>query len=196
MGREKNLRNLYFKPHYKRFVPVDKEIQGNINLLHEEIEAIYLMDILEMYQEEAAKSMNVSRPTFTSIIKNARQKIALALVNGFQLSILEEKLNGYIIAIPQNEIDSFEETSLQAQFIVIYTINDNTIIDIKILDNPIKIVGTKPAIELPKVFLTYKVNIFIASKIGEGLKNSLSSKGIYPIEKQISSTEEILKEIQ
>ena len=51
------------------------------------------------------------------------------------------------------------------------------------IENPVYSDSKKPAIILPKVFIQYNVNIFISSKIGEGLKNSLISKGIKPIEK-------------
>ncbi|MEZ4694255.1 MAG: hypothetical protein R2837_09765 [Aliarcobacter sp.] len=35
------------------------------------------------------------------------------------------------------------------------------------------------------MFIENKVNIFVSSKIGEGLKNSLLAKGIQVIEKEI-----------
>ena len=43
MARNKSKRDLKFKPKFKSFVPIDKDAQ-TITLLHEEIEAIYLMD--------------------------------------------------------------------------------------------------------------------------------------------------------
>lgn len=48
----------------------------------EEVEAIRLSDFLEMEQDTAAESMNVSRGTFQRIINTARKKIADALVHG------------------------------------------------------------------------------------------------------------------
>ena len=46
------------------------------------MEALYLMDLLGLYQEAAAEKMEVSRPTFARIIKSARHKVALALAWG------------------------------------------------------------------------------------------------------------------
>lgn len=48
----------------------------------EEVEAIRLSDYLEMEQDSAAESMNVSRGTFQRIINAARKKTADALVHG------------------------------------------------------------------------------------------------------------------
>ena len=55
---------------------------GSIVLLLEEYEAIRLLDYQLMHQEEAALSMNVSRPTLTRIYDQARQKVAKAFVEG------------------------------------------------------------------------------------------------------------------
>ena len=72
----------YFKP---RGIPVS-ELQ-EICLALDELEAIRLADINGMYQEEAAKMMNVSRQTFGNIIESAHKKIADAIVNGKALKI-------------------------------------------------------------------------------------------------------------
>jgi predicted DNA-binding protein (UPF0251 family) len=48
----------------------------------EEVESLRLSDYLEMDQDSAAESMNVSRGTFQRIINAARKKTAEALVNG------------------------------------------------------------------------------------------------------------------
>lgn len=51
-------------------------------LLFEEYEAIRLLDYRKMTQEEAAKHMDISRPTLTRIYEVARQKVAEAFVEG------------------------------------------------------------------------------------------------------------------
>ena len=72
----------YFKP---RGVPVDA--LEEINLTMDEFEAVRLADLKEMYQEDAAKKMNVSRQTFGNIVTSAHKKIADALVNSKSLKI-------------------------------------------------------------------------------------------------------------
>jgi hypothetical protein len=149
-------------------------------LLHEEIEAIYMMDVLGLYQEDAAKSMEISRPTFTRILKNARQKLATALVGGYEINI-EDSKDDLVIAFCSSDKQKFENIDLLQQFILFFRVKDNSTELIKVIDNHVNKDRLKPAIVLPKVLLDNRVNIFISSKIGEGLKNSLISKGIKPI---------------
>ena len=53
----------------------------------DELEAIKLADLEQLYQEEAAARMGVSRPTFGRIVASARRKAAEALVTGKALRI-------------------------------------------------------------------------------------------------------------
>jgi uncharacterized protein len=89
MPRPKCRRNIcgmpdknYFKP---RGIPaVDLE---EIILTLDEFEAIRLADYEQLYQEEAAGKMNISRQTFGRIIEAAHKKIADVLLNGKALKI-------------------------------------------------------------------------------------------------------------
>lgn len=54
----------------------------SIDLLYEEFEALRLADYEDLTQEEAAKKMNISRPTFTRLYAKARKNIAKAFVEG------------------------------------------------------------------------------------------------------------------
>ncbi len=72
----------YFKP---RGIPtVDLE---EVNLTLDEFEAIRLADYEQLYQEEAAARMNISRQTFGRIVEEAHKKIADVLLNGKALKI-------------------------------------------------------------------------------------------------------------
>jgi len=53
----------------------------------DELEAIRLADLEELYQDEAALRMGVSRQTFGNIVRSAHNKIADALVNAKALKI-------------------------------------------------------------------------------------------------------------
>ena len=72
----------YFKP---RGIPLDALEEVNLTL--DELEAIRLADLSELYQEDAAKKMNISRQTFGNIINSAHKKIADALLNAKALKI-------------------------------------------------------------------------------------------------------------
>ena len=58
-----------------------------ITLGLDEMEAIRLADLLGLYQEDAAKQMNVSRQTFGRIIDAAHKKVAEVLTQGKVLCI-------------------------------------------------------------------------------------------------------------
>lgn len=72
----------YYKP---RGIPLSTLQQ--VHLTVDELEAIRLADLEGMYQEQAAKKMNISRQTFGRIIESAHKKIADALSNGKALLI-------------------------------------------------------------------------------------------------------------
>lgn len=57
-----------------------KRLEGVIVTL-DEFEAVRLADLQGMRQEDAAKRLGVSRPTFSRIVEAGRKKIADAIVN-------------------------------------------------------------------------------------------------------------------
>ena len=191
MGRDKNKRNLIYKPVFKEFIPENKQFTGVTVLLDEEMEAIYLMDVLNLYQEEAAISMEVSRPTFTRILKNARQKLTRALVYGNKISIQDDNL-GYIVALCSSSLENFESILVTDKYVLIYKIQNNEIILLDGFENEVFSKKLKPAIVLPQILMKYKVNIFLSTRIGEGLKNSLFAKGIQAIEKRVDKKEDLI----
>jgi len=101
-GRPKLLRQVgleleadYFKP-----AGVPMSSLESIELDIEEAEAIRLMDLKGLSQEEAAEEMGISRGTLWRELQEARRKIADALINGKAIQIkgghyeLKEKMVG------------------------------------------------------------------------------------------------------
>ncbi len=89
MARPRNCRRVgslpestYFKP---RGIPLT--MLEEVVLTVDEFEAIRLADLEGLYQDQAAKKMNVSRQTFGRIIESAHRKVAEALVKGKALKI-------------------------------------------------------------------------------------------------------------
>jgi len=58
----------------------------------DELEAIRLADLEGLYQEAAAREMNVSRQTFGNILASARHKVGDMLINGKKLTITGGKI--------------------------------------------------------------------------------------------------------
>ncbi len=78
----------YFKPAGVRISDLDEVLIG-----HDELEAIRLKDLVGLPQEDAAKEMNVSQPTFHRLILSAHKKLADAVVSGKALKIEGGNIN-------------------------------------------------------------------------------------------------------
>jgi uncharacterized protein len=72
----------YFKP---RGIPLD--MLEEVNLTLDELEAMRLADWEGLYQEDAARKMDISRQTFGNIVKSAHRKIADVILNAKALKI-------------------------------------------------------------------------------------------------------------
>jgi uncharacterized protein len=75
----------YFKPAGIRKVELEEII-----LESDEFEAINLVDVNMISQQEASEKMLISQPTFSRILSNGRKKIADAVVNGKAIRIIKE----------------------------------------------------------------------------------------------------------
>lgn len=89
MPRKKKDRTVYQPPLYGEFKPtgVAAKYLNQINLNLDEYEALRLSDYQGMSQEEASNEMNISRPTFTRLIENARKKLVEFILTGKKLKI-------------------------------------------------------------------------------------------------------------
>ena len=89
MPRRKCIRRVGNSPTCQLFKPSGVPVQelDLVVLELDELESIRLADLEGLYQEEAAKRMDVSRQTFGRIVTAARKKIARALIDGKALKI-------------------------------------------------------------------------------------------------------------
>ncbi len=74
-------------PCARNFLPAGDQAAGRVVLELDELEAVRLADLEGLYQQEAARRMNVSRATFGRILAGARRKLAQAVVGGQELVI-------------------------------------------------------------------------------------------------------------
>lgn len=72
----------YFKP---RGIPL--KVLEEVILHFEEFEAVRLKDLEGLDQEDCAKKMNISQPTFHRVLLSARKKISDAISNGKAIKI-------------------------------------------------------------------------------------------------------------
>jgi len=192
LAREKQQREIHFRPTSKYFGPKDIKPNEDIILLHEEIQAIKLMDLDSMYQEDAARTMNISRPTLARIIKNARIKIASALINGSNIKIHEIQ-NDFNVAICSNATNSLNDIAIDSKYILILHIKDYKLKSLYHINNPAYAENNiRPRHVLPTLLYEEKINYFITKQIGATCKKYLIDKGIYPIIKDEISLENIV----
>ena len=85
MARTKKPRTICTPPCFRRFSPVDSPSRSTVRLTYDEFEVLRLHDLEHFTQEEAARQMQVSRPTVTEMLTVAHGKVADALVNGKQI---------------------------------------------------------------------------------------------------------------
>lgn len=76
----------YFKPRGIPLVELEEK-----SLTMDEIEAIRLADYEELYHEDAATRMKISRQTFGRILHEAHKKVAECLLKGKALKIETDK---------------------------------------------------------------------------------------------------------
>lgn len=87
----------YFKPRGIQISELEE-----VELAADELEAIRLADLNELFQEDAAAKMNISRATFGRIIMRAHHKIADAIIKGKAIKIQND--------FPQIVIDKVHKT--------------------------------------------------------------------------------------
>jgi predicted DNA-binding protein (UPF0251 family) len=89
MSRPRKYRRVENVPDITYFKPAGAPLRDldEVRLSVEEAEAIRLKDLEGLEQEEGAKKMNISRPTFQRVLASARQKLADVLLNGKAIRI-------------------------------------------------------------------------------------------------------------
>jgi predicted DNA-binding protein (UPF0251 family) len=100
MPRPKECRKVGCLPDKNYFKPkgIPASLLEEVILTLDEFEAMRLADFERLYQEDAAKKMNISRQTFGRIIETAHKKIADVLINGKAL-----KIEGGDVSIEKNK---------------------------------------------------------------------------------------------
>lgn len=89
MPRPKTKRSISERPEITWFKPAGVPLRSldEVVLTLDEMEAIRLADLEGMYQEDAAKHLDVSRQTVGRILTAAHRKVAEALVKGKAIRI-------------------------------------------------------------------------------------------------------------
>lgn len=92
MPRPKKVRFVSSYPTITAFVPQGIQVNGEVMLSVEELEAIRLSDFEGLDQESAANLMEISRQTYGRILASARRTVSEALVTGKALKVTGGKV--------------------------------------------------------------------------------------------------------
>jgi len=90
-GRPMKPRNIMIAPKITRFRPYPFKLYSNfkppILITYDELEALRLVDVERLTQEEAGEKMNVSRGTVWRLLKSGRKKLISAILEGREILI-------------------------------------------------------------------------------------------------------------
>ncbi|KON32348.1 hypothetical protein AC477_03115 [miscellaneous Crenarchaeota group-1 archaeon SG8-32-1] len=74
----------------ERFIPEPRTTSESINIEPAEVEALRLVDLEGLSQEEAGLEMGVSRGTVWRFLQSARKKVTRALTEGRPLTVVND----------------------------------------------------------------------------------------------------------
>lgn len=157
-----------------------KELE-EVVLTIDQAEALRLADLEGLYQEAAARKMNVSRQTFGRIIEEAHKRVADALLNGKALrieggQIIHEEDNGMHkkVAVPtrNGEVDAHFG---HCEYFTVFEIENNAVKSEKRVNSPD---GCGCKSDIASVLAKDGVSLMIAGNMGEGAVKVLKSNGI------------------
>lgn len=114
-GRPKKVRFVQKMPKVIQFSPRGKPGRPDeVELAIDEFEALKLADFQGFDQSQGAMIMRLSRPSFGRILRQARKKIADALVNG---KVIRIRMGDAQIGVRKKEfhVDAFREELVQFQ---------------------------------------------------------------------------------
>ncbi len=89
MPRPRLKRRVRFNPEVIYFKPAGVPLNQleEVILTYDELEALRLKDTLNLDQNDSAKKMGISQPTFHRVLLSAREKVAEALIKGKAIRI-------------------------------------------------------------------------------------------------------------
>ena len=188
MARPIKKKIISYEPDSISFGPLDYDsslITEEVEMLHEELEVIRLIDYLGLNQEECAKRMNVARTTAQALYQAARRKLADALINGNRLIIrggsyelnnkykIEKKEGNLMrIAVTYENGNIFQHFGHTESF-KLYDVDGGKVVSSVVVPTNGQGHGA-----LAGFLVENKVDALICGGIGGGAKNALSFRGI------------------
>ncbi len=89
-GRRRSPRWVSYIPKSSGYAPVNSPYTRSIVITYSELEAMRLVDVEGLTQEDASLRMGVSRKTLWNDLKSGRKKVVMAILNGWNIEIRGE----------------------------------------------------------------------------------------------------------
>ncbi len=89
-GRRRSPRWVSYIPKISGYAPVNSPYTRSIIVTYSELEAMRLVDVEGLTQEDASLRMGVSRKTLWNDLKSGRKKVVTAILNGWNIEIRGE----------------------------------------------------------------------------------------------------------
>ncbi len=164
------------RPRKWRRIKYLNNLEGEINLEAEEIEALRLVDFEGKSQEEAAQMMGISQPTLSRILEKARKKIVEAALNQKKIGIINKTRDKMRIAIPYKDGEVDEHFGMCEEFVIV-ELENGEIKEKKTEKNPSG-EGRGRGRIIADFLKSKGVNAVVVSYLGEGISRALSEAGI------------------
>lgn len=189
MKTSKN-RNITFRPTCFSYGPLTQKPTETMILSEDELEALYLADFKGLYQEECARELGVSRPTFAKIIKSARKKTAEMLMYAKGIELVKVKQN-FVLVFPTNDRITVHPYFITAKFFAFAKIEEEAIASISYTPNPIyeELESQGVVIEnddsakgmaagriIPP--LLKQAQVLVVHSLGEGMRRNIEGMGL------------------
>jgi predicted DNA-binding protein (UPF0251 family)/predicted Fe-Mo cluster-binding NifX family protein len=201
-------RNITFRPQSLLFGPLTHKPKEMLQMSDDELESLYLADFRGLYQEECAKQLGVSRPTFAKIIKSARKKVTEMLMYGKGIELLQEKRN-FVLVYPTNDRVTIHPYFITAKLFAFAKIEEDSIVSISYIDNPvyqalqakgINIVDDDSAkgMAAGRIIppLLKKGNMLVVKSLGEGMKRNIEGIGLNIEYTELSDIDTVLDSLK
>jgi len=179
MPRRRRCRYVTRSPDVCLFKPAGRPLSQieEVIILVEEFEAMHLKDYLGLSQEECAKKMNISQPTFHRLINSLRNKISIAFVEGKAIKIeggsffMKSNYNkrSFKVAICSDEqsIDGEIASRLgRCNYFIIVEIENGKVKKHEAISNPHSQIQRGAGVEVAQMLAKTKVEIVICENIG------------------------------
>ena len=200
-------RNISLKPTCFSYGPLTQKPKEVMQMSEDELEALYLADFRGLYQEDCARELGVSRPTFAKIIKSARKKATEMLMYGKGIELVQEK-RSFVLVFPTDDRISIHPYFLTAKFFAFAAIEDDAIVSISYTSNPVydalaaqgtAIVDDESAkgMAAGRIIppLLKKAHMLVVRSLGEGMRRNIEGLGLNIEQTDLTDIDTVLEKL-